>query len=218
MKKVLLLVAGLTLSAAAAAQQNEREGMWEFGVLFNNTSSETLSGENGSSIDVDSSTGYGISLGYNFNNRLALGGDLLWNSPDYDAVLITDDLDGTPVEINHELDVFTINLKGTFNLLEGPFTPFVEAGFGWTGIDSNVQNAPPITGCWWDPWWGYICETFYSTYSKTLQQYGAAVGLRFDLANGLSIKGSYGIQEISTSKATEDLSLDSIRLDLSWRF
>lgn len=218
MKKVLLLIAGLTLSATAVAQQNDREGTWEFGVLLNNTSSESLSGDNGSFIDIDSSTGYGISLGYNFNNRLSLGGDLIWNTPDYDAVLITDDVGGTPVEINHELSLFTINLKGTYNFLEGPFTPFVEAGFGWTDIDSNVQNAPPITGCWWDPWWGYICETVYSTYSKTQQQYGAAVGLRYDLANGMSIKGSYGMQEISTSKATEDLSLDAIRLDLTWRF
>jgi len=218
MKGVLLLIAGLTLSVTAVAQQNEREGTWEFGVLLNNTSSESLSGDNGSSIDIDSSTGYGISVAYNFNNRLSLGGDWIWSTPDYEAVLITDDVGGTPVEINHELTLSTINLKGTFNLLEGPFTPFVEAGFGWTSIDSNVQNGPPITGCWWDPWWGYICETVFSTYSKTRQQYGAAVGLRFDLANGMSIKGSYGMQEIDTSKATEDISLDAIRLDLTWRF
>jgi opacity protein-like surface antigen len=218
MKKVCILIAGLLLSATAAAQQNDREGMWEFGLLLNNLSSESLSGDNGSSIDIDSSTGYGISLGYNFSERLALSGEVSWNSPDYDALLITDDLGNTPVEISHELDFYSLILKGTFNFMQGPFTPFVEASFGWTEIDSNVQDGPPVTGCWWDPWWGYICETFYSTYSETQQSYGAAAGLRYDLRNGMSIKGSYGIQETHTSKATEDASLELIRLELVWMF
>jgi len=218
MKRVCILIAGLVLSASAAAQQSNREGMWEFGLLLNNLSSESLSSSDGASIDIDSSTGYGFSVGYNFSERLALSGEFSWNSPDYDAVLISDDLANTPVEISHELDVYSLFFKGTFNFMEGPFTPYVEASFGWTEIDSNVADSPPVTGCWWDPWWGYVCETFYSTYSKTQESYGAAAGLRFDFRNGMSLKGSYGIQETEASKASGDASLDVIRVELAWMF
>jgi opacity protein-like surface antigen len=217
MKRVLILVAALALSSTAAAQ-NDREQMWEFGVLINDMSSESLSGENGSSLDVDSSTGYGLLINYNFTNRLSLGGEFSWNTPDYKAVIVPDNGVGIPEVINYELDVFSYSLKGTFNLIDGPITPFVEAGFGWTEIDSNIADQPPITGCWWDPWWGYVCDTFYSTYSKTRESYSYAGGVRLDMNNGMTLKASYGVQEISTSKATEDASLDVIRVDLTWRF
>ncbi|MDA0706988.1 MAG: porin family protein [Proteobacteria bacterium] len=190
MNKVCILIAGLVLSVTAAAQESDRTDMWGFGLLLNNMSSESLSSSDGTSLDIDSSTGYGITLGYNFSERLALSGEFSWNSPDYDAVLILDDVANTPLEISHELDVYSLFLKGTFNFIEGPFTPYVEASFGWTEIDSNIQDSPPQTICWWDPWWGYICSTEYSTYSKTTESYGAAAGLRFDFSNGMSLKGS----------------------------
>ena len=217
MKSLLILVAALALSSTAAAQQ-DRDQMWEFGVLINDMSSESLSGEMGSSLDIDGSTGYGLSLGYNFTNRLSLSGEFSWNTPDYKAVIVPDNGIGLPQVIDYELDVFSYSLKGTFNLLEGPITPFLEAGFGWTEIDSNIADQPPTTGCWWDPWWGYVCDTFYSTYSKTREGYSYAGGVRFDMNNGMTLKASYGVQEISTSKATEDASLDIIRVDLNWRF
>lgn len=219
MKRVLILIAGLAFSTAALAQ-SDRDGRWEFGLLVNNQSSESLGGENGSSVDIDSSTGYGLSLGYNFNSRLALSGEFSWNSPDYSATLVEDigGNAGVPIQINHTLDVYGINIKGTFNLLQGPITPYVEAGFGWMEIDSNVADQPPITGCWWDPWWGYICNTYYSTYSKTQQSYGAAAGVRWDMNNGMSLKGSYGLQEIDTGSSTDDISLEVFRLELLWRF
>lgn len=192
--------------------------MWEFGLLVNNLASENLTGDNGSSISTDSSTGYGLSIGYNFNSRLTLTGEFTWNTPDYNAILIPDDGVGIPERISHQLDLFSYMIKGSFNLLEGPITPYIEAGLGWTNVDSNILSAPPITGCWWDPWWGYVCDTFYNTYSKTRDTYNYAGGIRWDMDNGMTLKGSYGVQEISTGKSTEDASMDVIRLDLSWRF
>ena len=114
--------------------------------------------------------------------------------------------------------MFSYGLKGTFNLLDGPFTPYAELGLGWSNVDSNIADQPPVTGCWWDPWWGYICDTFYSTYSKTREYYAGALGLRWDFDNGMSLKGSYGLQEVSTGKSTEDASFEQIRVELAWRF
>ena len=43
MKKVLVTMAALLLASTAMAQQ-DRSNMWEFGVVMNNLSSESLSG------------------------------------------------------------------------------------------------------------------------------------------------------------------------------
>ena len=71
MNRVLILVAALMLSSTAMAQQNDRDDMWEFGLLVNNIGSTKLNGSNGSLIDTDSATGWGMTIGYNFNSHWA---------------------------------------------------------------------------------------------------------------------------------------------------
>ena len=122
MKKVLVLIGALAFSQAAIAQQ-DRSNMWEFGLLLNNLSSESLAGSNGSSIDVDSSTGFGVSMNYNFSNHFALGGEFSWNRPDYSAVFVPTDPMEDPETINYELDSVGVNLKAVWNIIDGPRTP-----------------------------------------------------------------------------------------------
>ncbi len=221
MKRVIILIAALALSSTAVAQQNTRNQMWEFDLLLGNMDGDVLSGENGSEIDIDSTAIYGLAFAYNFNSHFALGGELSWGSPDYDAVIIPDDGFGNPLDpvtIRHKLDMVSYGFTGTFNLLKGPLTPYAELGFGWTEMDSNVANQPPITGCWWDPWWGYICDTYVSTFSRTNERLNGAVGVRWDLDNGMTLKGSYGLMKIDTSKAASDAEMNYYRLDVGWRF
>jgi opacity protein-like surface antigen len=221
MKRVLVLVAALALSSTALAQQNNRSDTWEFNLLVGNLDGDSLSGESGSSIEIDSSTIYGLSLAYNFNSHWSLGGELSWASPDYDATIILDDEFGNPGEpqvIRHHLSLFSYSFEGTFNLLEGPITPYAQLGFGWTNMDSNVASSPPITGCWYDPWWGYICNTYVNTFSKTRETLTGALGIRWDLDNGMTLKGSYGLMRIDTSSATDSPEMNYYRLDVGWRF
>jgi opacity protein-like surface antigen len=221
MKRVMILIAALALSSTAVAQQNTRNQMWEFDLLVANLDGDSLSGENGSSIETDSTSVWGLAFAYNFNSHFALGGEVSWGSPNYDAVIILDDGFGNPGEpqtIRHKMDIFTYGFKGVFNLLEGPLTPYAELGFGWTEMDSNVANQPPITGCWWDPWWGYICNTYVSTFSKTRETLTGALGVRWDFGNGMSLKGSYGMMRIDTSKTSDSAEMNFYRVDLGWRF
>ena len=221
MKRVLVLIAALALSSTALAQQNNRSDTWQFDLVVGNLDGDTLSGENGSSIETDSTTVFGLAINYNFNSHWALGGELTWGSPDYDAVIIPDDGFGNPLPpqtIRHEMDLFSYMFKGTFNLLEGPITPYAELGFGWTEMDSNVADQPPITGCWWDHWWGYICNTYVSTFTKTRETLTGALGIRWDLGNGMTLKGSYGMMRIDTSRAAESAEMNYYRLDVGWRF
>ncbi len=218
MKRVIILVAALALSSTAVAQQSTRNQMWDFGLLVGNLSGDTIEGADDSSLETSSAAIYGFNFAYNFNSHFALGGELSWAKPDYDATIIPDDGIGDPEVIRHTANLFSYGFKGTFNLLKGPLTPYAELGIGWTEMDSNVSDQPPITGCWWDPWWGYVCDTFWSTYSKTRETYSGALGVRWDLDNGVSLKGSYGVMQVDTSKATSDAKLDYYRVDLAWRF
>jgi len=51
------------------------------------------------------------------------------------------------------------------------------AGIGWTWIDTNIPDGPPVGGCWWDPWWGYVCTTTYPTKTKSAFSYQATLGV-----------------------------------------
>jgi opacity protein-like surface antigen len=218
MRLTSLAIALLLLPSFASTQAvRDRARTWEVGLQVVDTSSETLSGEEGSGLSVGSSTGWGISGGYNFTNRLAVLADWTWSKPSYDATFLVEDT-GELETLSHSLNINTLQVKGVFYFTEGALAPFVEAGLGWTYIDSNVIDGPPTTGCWWDPWWGYICRDFFSTYSDTRTSYSTAVGLRWDLRNGMTLRGSYGLLEVDTSSSTEDASMDAIKLDLLWRF
>lgn len=207
----------LTLLAGQAEAQSSRADTWDVvaGVVW--TDSLTLSGSQGTGLDIDDDLGFSFGGSYNFTNRWALGFSIGWQSPDYTATYLPES--GPPFEsIRAEMDIFTIAAKGTFHLLEGPITPYAEVGFGWTAVDSNIADAPPIAGCWWDPWWGYICAPFYSTYSEDLTSWSAGLGLRWDVNSMWGLKASYNRLEADTSSATENASLDMIRLDVVFRY
>ncbi len=167
-------------------------------------------------MQIDNDLGLGFSFAYLVNDRLSIGADIEWLSPDYVATLV-DDLGGTSI-IDHEFSQFNGRIKGSFNLLEGPFTPYLEAGFGWTYVDSNVADGPPLVGCWWHPWWGYICDGYYNTFHETSFSYGGAIGLRYRLRGGTILKLSYNTYEIDGSGEAPDPTLSAARLEVAWGF
>jgi opacity protein-like surface antigen len=171
-----------------------------------------------SSLSVSSELGFGLNFGYNFNEHFALGLDIEYIRPDYKATLVPEDPLDDPVFIDHELTQWNWRLKGTWNLTEGPLVPYVDFGYGWTNVDSNVIDGPPITGCWWDPWWGYVCENFYSTFSSTETSWGGAVGLRYDLSMEGFLRLSWNRWELDSGGNSSDLTLESIRLEYGWTF
>ncbi len=214
-----LLIAVLLVSGSATAQmQRERAETWDVGLYVMNSGSLSLSGEENSGLNIDSEYGWGFWGNYNFTNRFALGFDFNWVRPDYDATFVPENDPTSPVTISHQLSIFSIQGKGTFHFVEGPISPYIEGGFGWTNVDSNVAEGPPTTGCWWDPWWGYICRPFFSTYSESLTSYSLAGGLRWDVNETYGLRASYGVLELDTSSRTENASFDMWRVDFSWRF
>lgn len=219
--QVLALLALAAFTGSAHAQTYAREGTWEFGMLLLDTGNETVSGQAGTSLALKGDLGWGLWGAYNFNNRLAVAFDWTHTSPDYTLTYREDiggQIPGPQQTIRHEADLDNIHIKGTFYFLEGDFTPFVEAGLGWTWVDSNIATGPPTTGCWWDPWWGYVCSSFYDTYDSTQTSYTYSAGVRWDISPEFTVRADYGILDIDLSAASGSAEMDGFRLGFGWRF
>jgi opacity protein-like surface antigen len=212
----LLLLFTLTAVEASAqmVRAGGRAGQWETAVGIYATGSESSKGSNGSGIDVDSGYGITFGLGYHATQHLAVRFDASWSRPDYTAIFNTEE-DGL-TRIDHRLTMFNGQLNGVWNILDGDFTPYLQAGIGWTYIDSNVADGPPTTGCWWDPWWGYICSNFFSTYAETNFSWNVGAGLRYQLNRDMYLRGGYEMLTIDTSGV--EPSFDAFRFELGWTF
>ena len=125
---------------------------------------------------------------------------------------------GLPQRIGANLEVSTVHLKAIINLLDSDFTPYIEIGGGWSYIDSNIVEGIAGSGCWWDPWYGYVCNTFFDTYTDTRTSTSAAVGIRWEIESNMMFKASWGLLEVDTNRATQDIEVDTIQIGYGWRF
>jgi opacity protein-like surface antigen len=216
--RLLFIVISLAALPGLAFAQGNRAGAWEWSFAAIYQDSARSGAEGGSNLKLDSEWGLGINFGYNFTNKLYLGADLEWLRPDFTATLVEDAVDPRTLTIDHTMSQFNGRIKGVFTFLEGPLSPFVEAGIGWSYFDSNVADGPPVTGCWWHPWWGYICSNFYSTFSSTEFSYGAALGLRYVMRGGMTWKLSVNQYWLDVGNAGGDPELNAARLEVGWSF
>ncbi len=218
MRITLIAILLLALPGLTQAQSGNRADTWEWSLTALYQDSQSIGGDGGSSLKMDHAVGIGFGLDYNFNSRLALGFAFDFLRPDYKATLVNDADSGEVRVIDHTFDQFNTRVKATYNFIDGPLTPFVEAGLGWTYMDSRVADGPPTTGCWWHPFWGYICNNYYDTYSETSFSYGGAVGMRFTTRSGTILKLSYEEYRVDNSGSAPDPTLSALRFNVGWRF
>jgi len=213
----------LCLAGAVTAQEfrvpsvdNSRANKWDLSFNLIGLESESTSGPDGAGAKIDSEVGWGFGFAYNLNKNFALGFDFSFVEPRYNATLV--DEDGDVTNVSTRLTASTGQFKGIWNILDGPITPFVEAGLGWTYLDSNITSGPPVTGCWWDPWWGYICSTYWNTYSDTSFSYGGGLGLRWDVTSSFFLKASYDLLKVDLGSSAGDLNLNNWKIDIGTSF
>jgi opacity protein-like surface antigen len=205
------------LAGATAVEAQDREGRWEFTLGTFYQLGTGIDTENGSTIDTDDEFGLTLGGGYNFSDRLATTFALQWAGVGYQATGF--DEDGQEFGISGGYDSFTLSGNVIVNLMDGAFTPYIGAGIGWTWIDTNIPSGPPITGCWWDPWYGYVCWTSYPTETTDAFSYQAMLGLRYEFANDRTfLRLGYTSQWMDFSKASGTPRFDVIVLDVGWKF
>lgn len=195
---ILLLL--ISFSDTSEANYTKRSDRWETSLKMVGSESFDVSGTNNSSVDVDNDFGWGFSLGYNFNPHLLVNFEWTSITPKYAATLIKDD--GYEYELNHKMNFYNSQINVIYNFMADSFTPFVQAGAGWSYMNSNIADGPPNTICWWDPWWGYICESYQNTHSDSRLSYNVAAGVRYELDNSMFFKASYQQVWIDLSDAS----------------
>ncbi len=192
MKAILggLAIVVALANVAAAGQVTDRTERWDLSVTTRYTVENDFEGDGGTSLHLDDDLGWGFSFGYNMNERFNLGLLMSWRSISYTADFV-DATDASNVgAYGGWLDTGTFAAMGQFNLLPTTFTPYVNGGIGWTLIDTNIV-ADYTVGCWYDPWWGYVCDDFTSTYGTDAMSYLFGAGIRLEPNETVFIQVGY---------------------------
>ena len=190
MVSTLVCLLSLTLISEVSANQTKRAGKWEasLGALYNTES--TTYADFGSNLNIEDDFGWGLSVGYNVNPHLLLNFEWQLMKPTYTATVVAEDQSNS-VKTNRKMDLYNSQFNAIYNFSTDNFTPFIQAGVGWSYIDSKIANGKPEGLCWYDPWWGYICNQYQPTYHDTRFTYNVAAGFRYELENYAFIKVSY---------------------------
>jgi opacity protein-like surface antigen len=215
--KSLLTIIALAGFLATPVLAQDRDTGFEFGFDVNYLLGDDVDFEGGSVADVDDDWGFAVSFGYRFNPNFELQTTIDWSDVDYDATLVRADLPGS-LAITGTMETFTLMAKGVYNFMDGPVTPFLSAGLGWSWIDTNIPTGSVQIGCWWDPWWGQICAPYQNTKSVDGFRYSGGLGLRWDLTDSLSFRGSWEMHWIDLSNANGTPNFQQIKVGLTWRY
>ena len=116
------------------------------------------------------------------------------------------------------LDTMSLMFDAAYTFLTGPLTPYVVGGVGWAWVDTNIASAPPEVGCWWHPWWGYICTSWQDTRTVDGLAYEVGIGMRYNFSNSLAADGAYRMRWMDFENATGTPSFDTLQLNLVWKF
>ena len=198
-----------------AVRPGGRAGTWEFTLPLLYADSARISGQNGTSVDINSGYGFGFGFGYNFTDNIQLNGLFNWNSRTYDATTVN--TDGTTRKYSNYVDTSTISLNGVYYFMNGDFTPFVSGGVGITYVDTNIPTGSGSTSCWYDPWWGYVCSSYVPTKTENDISYNAGVGVRFEANRQFALQFGYYKTWIDVSRASGTPDFDIWKLDFIFR-
>jgi opacity protein-like surface antigen len=225
MKHHLLIwvsMAALAASQGAVAQLGSgaavgaSAGDWEFriGPVF--TESKNVSFNGGSNADINSTTGVKIGTGWYVSPHLAIGLNFGWAQSNFNGT-VKGNISNSSIENGH-VDFSTLMADATYTLLDGPIKPLLEAGLGWNWINTNIASGPPQTGCWWDPWWGYVCTGYQPTHGSSSFAYQVGAGVQFNFNRQFAVNADYRYTWIDLSNANGTPGFGSVELLFVWRF
>jgi opacity protein-like surface antigen len=191
-------------------------GDWEFrlGPVF--TESKNVAFNGGSNADIKSTTGIKLGTGYYVTDQLIIGGNLSYGRSDFNGTVQGNN--GSVSLENGRVDFSTLMFDATYTLLQGPIKPFGVVGLGWNWVNTNIASGPPQTGCWWDPWWGYVCTGYQPTHGSSSFAYQAGAGVQFNFGRQFAIDADYKYTWIDLHNASSTPGIGSIELLFLWRF
>jgi opacity protein-like surface antigen len=218
---ILASAAALAASQGAAAQMLNNNGGglgdWEFriGPVFQEAKDVSFNG--GSSAHIDSTTGVKMGLGYYVTDHLIIGGNFGWGHSSFNGSVAS----GTPgvsssIENGH-VDFSTLMFDAGYTFLNGPIKPFGKVGLGWNWVNTNIAAGPPQAGCWWDPWWGYVCSGWQPTHGASSFAYQAGAGVQVNFTRRFAIDLDYQYTWIDLNNTKSTPGFGAVELLFVWR-
>jgi len=194
MAALIALVSLATAVESQAAGPSLRTRTWEMSLQPRYQFQKDLSFQN-ASVEIDDDFAWGFAINYNASEKLQLGTEFGWNFVNYQANFLADS-SGTILPRSAggsaETSAWMFNL--TYHLMANKFTPYVTGGLGWGVFDSNISTGDWNSYCWWDPWYGYICSSYPSTYGDDAFVYRVGGGIRMDSDESFFFKLLYNAQ------------------------
>ena len=227
---VLVSAAALAASQGVGAQMlghggnGGSMGDWEFriGPVFQESKGVSFNG--GSHADIDSTTGVKIGAGYYVTDQLIIGGNFSYGQSSFNGTVRgnTSSAPGAPsieaVIENGHVDFSTMMFDATYTFLNGPIRPFGKVGIGWNWINTNIAAGPPQYGCWWDPWWGYICSGWQPTHGASSFAYQAGAGVQINFTRTFAVDVDYQYTWIDLNNTSSTPGFGAVELLFVWRF
>lgn len=183
MKTTTLLLVLLAAALDAAAQEPARRaGRSEWSLSPYVVGSNSYDFDGGATARNDGGAGIALAYARNLNDYFAVGMEVALASFDYRATIAPAAGNANPpVDSIGTMDLGSLRITGTWNLLARSVTPFITGNLGVTYVDTNIASGPPVSACWVYPYWGTICGAAVPTHTMTRFSYGAGIGLRVDL-------------------------------------
>lgn len=186
------------------AERSRTRGGYDFAITLSQLESQDTSFDGGTIVSTESSTGLGFNFDYHFAERWSVGASTVFQTAAYVANIAEDGTGlGAPGEIvGGEFEATSLigHVKRYFDIGRN-VAPYATAGLGFVWIDTNIPEGPPIGTCWWDPWWGYVCERVQPTRTTTETGMMLGAGVRWDFTRRLFLDASVGRQWIDFDNA-----------------
>ena len=190
--KLLLLLLSTHLTLLADA---DREQRWEVYFSPNYVASKTLTFDNDVKVALNDRSGWSLGFGFNFTDNVSA--EIIFGTGTGNYAVATTTDDGKPYEYSNTMSSSSMLIGMTYNVIDGPFTPYISGNFGASFVDTGVKDGGGYESCYYDPWYGYVCGVYETTKTSTDFTYGASIGLRYDFDNKLFVKGGMGVNVVN---------------------
>jgi opacity protein-like surface antigen len=134
----------------------------------------------------------GFGLAFHYNEFLAVHADFMFGDSTFSGNLPTET--GGTVHVKQDAFIQTGRFNVDYNIIKGRLTPFVTGGIGYQYLETELKNLPPVGVCWWDPWWGWICQTAHPYAWETDFTWNVGAGIRWSVTDRIFIKATGGAQ------------------------
>lgn len=128
----------------------------------------------------------GFGFAYHFSDFFSVRSDFMFGSANFSGNYPNQAAGTTTLSQSALIQTGRFNLD--YNMINRRLTPIITAGIGYQYMQTELQSVPPSTVCWWEPWWGWVCQTSSAQAWETDFTWNAGGGFRWNITDNLFVK------------------------------